>query len=121
MNDLVRPAMYDAYHDILPVAEPSKDAPRKLADVVGPVCETGDTFAQQRKLPPIVANDLIAFATAGAYGAAMASQYNSRLLVPEVLVKGDRFAVVRARPSYDEMLSLERLPDWQEPAAAGIG
>lgn len=120
MNDLIRPAMYDAHHDILPVAEPAPDAPRAPADVVGPVCETGDTFARQRMLPAVAAGDLIAFATAGAYGAAMASMYNSRLLVPEVLVKGDRFAVVRERPGYDEMLALERLPEWQEPARAGV-
>ncbi len=121
MNDLIRPAMYDAYHDILPVTEPVAGVKRAPADVVGPVCETGDTFARQRDLPPLAANDLIAFATAGAYGAAMASQYNSRLLVPEVLVKGDRFAVVRARPGYDEMLALERLPDWQDPTATLSG
>ena len=116
MNDLVRPAMYDAHHDILPVIEPAAGAALAPADVVGPVCESGDTFARQRPLPPLAAGDLIAFATAGAYGAAMSSMYNARLLVPEVLVKGDRFAVVRARPTYDEMLALERLPDWQQPA-----
>ena len=120
MNDLIRPAMYDAYHEILPVAEPAKTAPRTPVDVVGPVCETGDTFARQRDLPALAADDLIAFATAGAYGAAMSSQYNSRLLVPEVLVKGDRFAVIRARPGHDEMLALESLPEWQQPAAAGV-
>jgi diaminopimelate decarboxylase len=120
MNDLIRPAMYDAHHEILPVTEAGADALRAPADVVGPVCETGDTFARQRTLPPLAAGDLIAFATAGAYGAAMSSMYNSRLLVPEVLVKGDRFSVVRERPSYDEMLALERLPEWQEPAQAGV-
>ena len=119
MNDLIRPAMYDAYHEILPVAEPALGAPRAMVDVVGPVCETGDTFARQRELPELAAGDLIAFATAGAYGATMASMYNARPLVPEVLVKGDRFALVRARPDYDEMLALERLPDWQEPSPAG--
>jgi diaminopimelate decarboxylase len=116
MNDLIRPAMYDAHHEIVPVAEPSAGAPRHPVDVVGPVCETGDTFARQRLLPPLAAGDLIAFATAGAYGAAMSSTYNSRPLVAEVLVKGDRFAVIRARPSYDEMLAMESLPDWQTPA-----
>ena len=120
MNDLIRPAMYDAHHEILPVAEARADAPRAPVDVVGPVCETGDTFARQRVLPPVAAGDLIAFATAGAYGAAMSSMYNSRLLVPEVLVKGDRFSVVRERPGYDEMLALERAPEWQEPAQAGV-
>ncbi len=91
---------------------------RLPVDVVGPVCETGDTFARQRLLPAIAAGELIAFATAGAYGAAMSSMYNSRLLVPEVLVNGDRFAIVRARPGYDEMLALERLPEWQESVEA---
>ncbi|MBF0560813.1 MAG: diaminopimelate decarboxylase [Alphaproteobacteria bacterium] len=112
MNDLVRPAMYDAYHEIIPVIEPAAGANRSLMDVVGPVCESGDTFAQQRPLPPITAGDLVAVGSAGAYGAAMASSYNARPLVPEVLVRGDAFAVVRRRPSYEEMLALEVLPDW---------
>ena len=120
MNDLIRPALYDAYHEVLPVIEPRVGAPRAPADVVGPVCETGDTFARDRPLPPLAAGDLIAFATAGAYGAAMASMYNARPLVPEVLVKGDQFAIVRARPTYDEMLALERLPEWQDPAPADV-
>jgi len=119
MNDLLRPALYEAYHAIVPVVEPAVGAAHSLVDVVGPVCETGDTFAQQRELPELAAGDLIAFATAGAYGSAMASMYNARPLVPEVLVKGDRFALVRARPDYDEMLALERLPEWQEPSPAG--
>lgn len=112
MNDLVRPVMYEAYHGIDTVAQPSPDAPRHPVDVVGPVCETGDTFAKQRPLPPLKSGDLLVFRTAGAYGAAMASTYNTRPLVPEVLVNGDRFAVIRARPSYEEMRSLESLPDW---------
>lgn len=112
MNDLVRPAMYDAHHDILPVLEAAPGTEPKPVDVVGPICETGDTFAKQRSLAPLEPGDLIAFATAGAYGAAMASQYNSRLLVPEVLVKGGTYAVVRARPTYEEMLSLESIPEW---------
>jgi diaminopimelate decarboxylase len=112
MNDLVRPAMYDAHHDILPVIEAPPGTEPKPVDVVGPICETGDTFAKQRSLVPLEPGDLIAFATAGAYGAAMASQYNSRLLVPEVLVKGGTYAVVRARPTYEEMLSLESIPEW---------
>ena len=112
MNDLVRPAMYDAHHDILPVIEAAPGTEPKPVDVVGPICETGDTFAKQRSLAPLEPGDLIAFATAGAYGAAMASQYNSRLLVPEVLVKGGTYAVVRARPTYEEMLSLESIPEW---------
>ena len=112
MNDLIRPAMYEAFHDIRPVLEPEPDAGAVTYDVVGPVCETGDTFARERALPPVKAGDLVAFMTAGAYGSAMASEYNSRPLVPEVLVDGDRFAVVRPRPTYDEMLERERAPDW---------
>ena len=85
---------------------------RTIYDVVGPICETGDTFTRDRALPPLRAGDLVAFMTAGAYGAAMSSEYNSRLLVPEVLVKGDRFAVVRARPTYDDMLARETSAPW---------
>jgi len=114
MNDLVRPAMYDAHHDIRPVTEPAADSAVEPFDVVGPVCETGDTFARQRPLPPLSEGDLIAFATAGAYGATMSSTYNSRPLVPEVLVKGDQFAIVRARPTYEQMFSLESVPEWVE-------
>ena len=110
MNDLLRPAMYEAYHDIRPV-RPRDGAP-VVYDVVGPVCETGDTFTRGRALPPIEAGDLIAFMTAGAYGAAMASEYNSRLLVPEVLVKGADFAVVRPRETYEAMLARERPAPW---------
>ncbi len=112
MNDLMRPAMYDAWHDLVPVKEAPLDAPIGPYDVVGPVCETGDRFAEQRPLPPLVAGDLVAFRTAGAYGASMASEYNARPLVPEVLVDGDRFAVTRPRPTYDEILSRDRIPDW---------
>ncbi len=110
MNDLIRPAMYDAYHDIRPI-RPRPGAPVAY-DVVGPICETGDTFTRERMLPPLEAGDLVAFMTAGAYGAAMASEYNSRPLVPEVLVKGAEFAVIRARPSYEAMLAAEQLPGW---------
>ncbi|WP_413205613.1 diaminopimelate decarboxylase [Rhodospirillum sp. A1_3_36] len=113
MNDLVRPAMYEAFHDILPVDEPAADAENAPVDVVGPICETGDLFARQRLLPPIPADALVAFATAGAYGAVMASTYNGRPLIPEVLVDGDRFAVVRRRPTLEEMTALESLPDWR--------
>ena len=112
MNDLVRPAMYKAEHRILPARQPARSAALSPADVVGPICETTDTFARGRDLPPLAEGDLVAFATAGAYGAAMSSTYNSRLLVPEVLVSGDRFAVIRARPSYDAMLGLDTVPDW---------
>ena len=112
MNDLVRPAMYDAWHDIVPVAEPPAGVEMTPIDVVGPVCETGDTFARARPLPPLAAGDLVAFRSAGAYGAVMASEYNSRPLVPEVLVHGDHYAVVRTRPSFDEMLERDTIPDW---------
>jgi len=112
MNDLARPALYDAYHDIIPVKEPDPRAGKVAYDVVGPVCETGDTFATQRPLPPLAADDLVAFKTAGAYGAVMAGQYNSRPLVPEVLVDGDKWSVIRRRPTFEEMLALEVMPDW---------
>jgi diaminopimelate decarboxylase len=112
MNDLVRPAMYDAYHDIRPVKTPIVGANLSAFDVVGPVCETGDTFSRDRELPPLGPGDLIAFMTAGAYGAAMSSEYNTRPLVPEVLVNGDTYAVVRPRPTYEEMLAREPLAPW---------
>ena len=110
MNDLLRPAMYEAYHDIRPVRP--REGARVAYDVVGPICETGDTFTRDRALPPLEAGDLIAFMTAGAYGAAMASEYNSRRLVPEVLVKCGEFAVVRPRETYDDMLARERPAPW---------
>ncbi|WP_430420608.1 diaminopimelate decarboxylase [Phenylobacterium sp.] len=110
MNDLLRPAMYDAYHDIRPV-KPRGDETATY-DVVGPICETGDTFTRDRVLPVLEAGDLLAFMSAGAYGASMSSEYNSRLLVPEVLVKGDQFAVVRPRPTYQDMLDKERSAPW---------
>ena len=112
MNDLIRPAMYDAWHDIVPVVEPAPGAELPPVDVVGPVCETGDTFARARPLPPLGEGDLVAVRSAGAYGAVMASEYNSRPLVPEVLVHGDHFDVVRTRPSFDEMLKRDSIPSW---------
>jgi diaminopimelate decarboxylase len=112
MNDLVRPSMYGAHHDILPVIEGTPGAPTQPYDVVGPVCETGDTFAKAREMPLLAADDLVAFRSAGAYGAVMASEYNSRPLIPEVLVHGDQFAVIRERPTFDEMISRDRLPAW---------
>lgn len=115
MNDLIRPAMYEAYHDIRPVKDREGRAVQPY-DVVGPVCETGDTFALDRALPDVKAGELVAFMTAGAYGATMSSEYNARPLVPEVLVSGDRFAVVRARPTYEEMLAREQIADWLQPA-----
>jgi diaminopimelate decarboxylase len=115
MNDLIRPTLYDAHHEIWPVAEPAPDAATLTSDVVGPVCETGDFLALDRTLPALEAGDLIAVMTAGAYGAVLASQYNSRLLVPEVLVAGEKYAVTRPRPSYGDMLAAERLPEWLKP------
>ncbi|NWG45761.1 MAG: diaminopimelate decarboxylase [Alphaproteobacteria bacterium] len=112
MNDLIRPALYDAHHAIIPVRAPASTEAPLPCDVVGPVCETGDTFARERPLPPVGEGDLLAFLTAGAYGAVQASEYNTRPLVPEVLVKGERFALVRARPTYDEILARDRIPDW---------
>jgi len=113
MNDLLRPAMYDAFHAIRPVVS-KPDAPRVVYDVVGPVCETGDTFARGREMAELAAGDLVAFMSAGAYGASMASEYNARPLIPEVLVKGDRFAVTRRRPTYEEMLARDTFAPWLE-------
>ncbi|MBX9801355.1 MAG: diaminopimelate decarboxylase [Caulobacteraceae bacterium] len=110
MNDLMRPALYDAFHALVPV-RPREGEPR-LYDLVGPICESTDIFARDRLLPPMQAGDLVAFMGAGAYGAVLASEYNSRPLVPEVLVDGVRWAVVRARPSYDEMLEREPRAEW---------
>ena len=112
MNDLLRPAMYDAYHAIRPIRAAEAEAPRLAYDIVGPVCETGDTFARDRALPELVAGDLVALMSAGAYGSAMASEYNSRPLAPEVLVRGAEFAVVRRRPTYEEMLARETAAPW---------
>jgi len=116
MNDLIRPTLYDAFHNIRPVAAAAPDAPRVIADVVGPVCETGDYLALDRDLPAVKPGDLLAIMTAGAYGAVQANTYNSRLLVPEVLVKGADFAVVRPRPSYEELIGCDRLPNWLREA-----
>ena len=112
MNDLIRPTLYDAFHEIRPVALPAPAQPRMTADVVGPVCETGDFLALDRDLPRLSSGDLIAIGTAGAYGAVQSGTYNSRLLVPEVLVDGDRFHVVRPRPTYDQLIGLDSVPDW---------
>jgi diaminopimelate decarboxylase len=112
MNDLIRPALYEAWHEIVTVREPGPAASREPADVVGPVCESSDTFALGRALPPVVAGDLLAILSAGAYGAVMSSSYNTRLLVPEVLVEGGEFAVVRPRPSYEDVLGQDRIPPW---------
>ena len=112
MNDLIRPAMYGAWHDIVPVTETPPGAPTRAYDIVGPVCETGDTFARNRSMVPVEAGDLVAFRSAGAYGAVMASEYNTRPLIPEVLVHGDHFAVIRPRPSFDEIINRDIIPEW---------
>ncbi len=112
MNDLIRPALYDAYHEIEPVKAPGGDYKEVIYDVVGPICESGDTFTKSRALPEMAAGDLIVMHSAGAYGAAQSSQYNTRPLVPEVLVKGDKYEVIRARPSIEDMIKSEKLPDW---------
>ena len=112
MNDLVRPSMYGAYHDIVPVIEAEPGTESAPFDIVGPVCETGDTFAKARNLTPLGPGDLVAFRSAGAYGAVMSSEYNSRPLIPEVLVRGGEFALIRARPSFEEMLSRDTIPEW---------
>ncbi|BAV48195.1 diaminopimelate decarboxylase [Mesorhizobium sp. 113-1-2] len=112
MNDLIRPTLYDAFHDIRPVVQPPADTPRMMVDVVGQVCETGDYLGLDRDLPRLKAGDLVAVSTAGAYGAVQAGTYNTRLLVPEVLVDGDRFHVVRPRLTYDDLIGLDSVPDW---------
>ena len=112
MNDLIRPAMYEAYHDIIPVIEPEAGHERVTYDIVGPVCESGDTFAKGREMPKLKAGDLVAFRSAGAYGAVMSSEYNTRPLVPEVLVKDDQHAVIRQRPTFDEIISRDTIPEW---------
>ncbi|MEE2877786.1 MAG: diaminopimelate decarboxylase [Pseudomonadota bacterium] len=112
MNDLMRPALYQAHHDVLPLKEPAEDAEEISYDIVGPICESTDKFAAERKLPAVEAGDRLAFMSAGAYGAVLSSQYNARPLVAEVLVDGDKYAIVRRRPSFDEMIALEATPDW---------
>jgi diaminopimelate decarboxylase len=112
MNDLVRPTLYDAHHEILPVKEQEPDAHLMRSDVVGPVCESGDYLALDRDLPDLAAGDLIAIMSAGAYGAVQSGTYNSRLLVPEVLVKGADYAIVRPRRTYEELIGLDTLPPW---------
>lgn len=112
MNDLMRPALYGAHHDILPLSEPGEDLPRKSYDVVGPICESTDKFATGRELPVTASGDRLAFMSAGAYGAVLSSAYNARPLVPEVLVNGEVYSVVRRRPDFEEMTMLEQVPDW---------
>ena len=112
MNDLIRPAMYGAHHDIVPVHEAQAAIAQRPVDIVGPVCESGDTFAKAREMPPLSPGDLVAFRSAGAYGAVMSSEYNTRPMIPEVLVKGDQYAVIRPRPSFDEIINRDTLPPW---------
>ena len=112
MNDLLRPSMYDAYHEIEPVAKKSGRAESELVDVVGPICESSDAFAIQRRIPRLSQGELVAFRSAGAYGAVMASEYNTRSLVPEVLVDGNKFAVVRPRPDLDTIIARDCIPPW---------
>jgi diaminopimelate decarboxylase len=112
MNDLIRPTLYEAHHDIWPVSERLSAGEPFPQDVAGPVCESGDYLALDRSLPPFASGDLLAFMTAGAYGAVMSSSYNSRRLIAEVLVKDDIFAIVRPRQTYAELIGQDRLPDW---------
>ena len=112
MNDLARPALYDAFHEIVPVRITDDNTENIYYDVVGPICETGDTFCTQRKLPRLAAGDLLAIRSAGAYGAGMASSYNTRALIPEVMIKGKDFSVVRRRMEVDELINLETFPAW---------
>ena len=114
MNDLIRPAMYGAYHDIIPVVEAPAGTEQKPYDVVGPVCESGDTFTKQRMMAPAQSGDLIGFRSAGAYGAVMSSEYNTRPLIPEILVHEHQFAVIRPRPTFDEMINRDTIPEWLE-------
>ena len=113
MNDLIRPTLYNAYHEIIAVNEAGDEDKMALMDVVGPICETGDTFGKDRKLPDnLQPGDLVAICSAGAYGAVMSSTYNTRALTPEVLVSGDKFAVIRERQSIDELIGLDKIPGW---------
>jgi diaminopimelate decarboxylase len=117
MNDLIRPALYDAFHAIEPVRR--RSGAHEAFDVVGPVCESSDRFAKSRELPPLQSGDLVALMSAGAYGAAQASQYNSRPLAPEILVSGDKYRIIRRRPAYDEMIAAERNGGWVTTKDAG--
>jgi diaminopimelate decarboxylase len=112
MNDLIRPAMYEAWHEIAAVAEPAPGSERIKYDVVGPVCETSDLFAAERPLPELKSGDLVAILSAGAYGAVMAGDYNARPRVPEVLVSGEQWGIVRPRESYADLIAKDRIPDW---------
>ncbi|RCL00915.1 MAG: diaminopimelate decarboxylase [Candidatus Tokpelaia sp. JSC189] len=112
MNDLIRPTLYDAWHKIMSVDKIKENQELILADIVGPVCETGDYLGLGRQLPHPAAGELLAIASAGAYGAVMSNTYNTRLLVPEILVEGRRYDVIRPRPSYEDLIGLDKVPDW---------
>jgi diaminopimelate decarboxylase len=112
MNDLIRPTLYEAHHDILPVREDAAGAPKIIADVVGPVCESGDYLALDRTMPEPKSGDLLALMTAGAYGAVQSSSYNTRALIPEVLVKDDQYAVVRPRIEVDALIAMDKPAPW---------
>jgi diaminopimelate decarboxylase len=112
MNDLIRPTLYEAYHAVWPVREPGPATPRIIADIVGPVCESGDYLALNRDLPVLRTGDIVAIMSAGAYGAVQAGTYNTRLLVPEVLVRNNTHAIIRPRPTYEEMIALDHVPAW---------
>ena len=116
MNDLIRPPLYGAWHDIVPVVAPAPGTETRRVDIVGPICESADTFARQRPLPAVAEGDLLAICSSGAYGAVMSSAYNSRLPAPEVLARGGSFAVVRPRIDYEALLGRDRLPDWLDEA-----
>jgi diaminopimelate decarboxylase len=112
MNDLIRPSLYGAYHEIRPVNEAAVHRPKQMVDIVGPVCESGDFLAKERSLPNIQPDDLLAVMSAGAYGFVMASNYNSRPRVPEVLVKGGEFHIIRERETYDDLVKGETIPSF---------
>ena len=112
MNDLLRPAMYDSWHAIVPVAESTLEVKVLPADVVGPICETGDFLAKDRKLPQFSSGDLLAVLSTGAYGAVMASTYNSRPLIAEVMVRSNQYAVIRPRQKIQELIDCDQLPNW---------
>jgi diaminopimelate decarboxylase len=112
MNDLIRPTLYEAHHDILPVVAAAAGAPKITADVVGPVCESGDYLALGRSMPEPKSGDLLAIMTAGAYGAVQSGSYNTRALIPEVLVKGDRYAVVRPRVEVEALIAMDKAAPW---------
>jgi len=114
MNDLIRPTLYEAWHDIVPARQPAANAEEIVTDIVGPICESGDFLAQKRTMTPLAAGDLVVVKSAGAYGAVMSSTYNTRPLVPETLVDGDRYAVVRPRQTYEQLIGADRVPAWLE-------